>query len=90
MIKVLKWMFLFVLLVGCKPKVEMPPFNLSVDPEVYVEITPDLKARHIQDGVFVITHSFPWAANSLAVVMDNHLVLVDTPWTPQATEQMLT
>jgi glyoxylase-like metal-dependent hydrolase (beta-lactamase superfamily II) len=89
MIRVLKWMLLAVLLVGCAPKVETRPTDLPVDPEVYFEITPDLKARHIQDGVFVITHSFPWEANSLAVVMGDHLVLVDTPWTPQATKEML-
>jgi glyoxylase-like metal-dependent hydrolase (beta-lactamase superfamily II) len=79
-----------VLLTGCAPEVEARPVGLPVSKETFIEITPDLKARHIQDGAFVITHSFPWAANSLAVVMDDHLVLVDTPWTPQATEEMLT
>jgi glyoxylase-like metal-dependent hydrolase (beta-lactamase superfamily II) len=90
MLKALKWIFVFVLLVGCAPQVEAQPISLPVDPKTYVEITPDLKARHIQEGVFVITHSFPWDANSLAVVMGDHLMLVDTPWTPQATEAMLT
>jgi len=83
-------MIFLALLVGCAPKVETQPIDVPVDPETYIEITPDLKARHIQEGVFVITHSFPWEANSLAVMMEDHLVLVDTPWTPQATEEMLT
>jgi glyoxylase-like metal-dependent hydrolase (beta-lactamase superfamily II) len=48
-----------------------------------------LKVRHVQEGVFVITHSFSWDANSLAIIVDDHLVLVDTPRTPQATEEML-
>jgi len=83
-------MFLLVLLVGCAPKVKVQPIDLPVDPETFIEITPNLKARHIREGVFVITHNFPWEANSLAVVMDDHLVLVDTPWTPLATEEILT
>lgn len=88
--KALKWIFIFVLLFGCASKVETRPIVLPVDPGNFIEITPDLKARHIREGVFVITHSFPWAANSLAVVMEDYLVLIDTPWTPQATEEMLT
>ena len=86
----LKWALTLILLVGCAPKVETQPNNLPVDPETFIEIMPNLKARYIQEGVFVITHSFPWAANSLAVVMEDHLVLVDTPWTPAATQEMLT
>ena len=52
-------MFLLVLLVGCAPKFEAQPIKLPVDPETYIEITLELKAHHIQEGVFVITHSFP-------------------------------
>lgn len=88
MIKFIKWIFVLIVLAGCVPKVEMQPTNLPVDPESSLEISPDLRARHIQEGVFVITHSFPWAANSLAVVMGDHLVLVDTPWTPEATQEI--
>ena len=87
--KILKWAFILIFLVGCAPKVETRSIDLPVAPETFIEITPDLKARHIQEGVFVITHSFPWEANSLAVVMDDHLVLVDTPWTPEATQKLL-
>jgi glyoxylase-like metal-dependent hydrolase (beta-lactamase superfamily II) len=44
----------------------------------------------VRDRVFIITHSFPWAANSLLVEMENSdLVLVDTPYTPEATRQVL-
>ena len=83
------WVVLLFIFTGCQPKSAELPLGLPVDPDVFIEITPDLKARQIQEGVFEITHSFPWEANSLAVVMDDHLVLVDTPWTPQATQEML-
>ncbi len=54
------------------------------------EITEDLFLRRIEEGVYVITHSFPWAGNSLLVVVgDSNLVLVDTPYTPEATRCVL-
>jgi len=53
-------------------------------------ITEDLYVREVSEGVIVITHSFPWAANSLIVEMgDSSLVLVDTPYTPEATRDLL-
>jgi glyoxylase-like metal-dependent hydrolase (beta-lactamase superfamily II) len=54
-----------------------------------IEITPDLSVRQIEDGVYVFSHAFPWAANSLAVVSGDHLILADTPWTPEATQEMI-
>jgi glyoxylase-like metal-dependent hydrolase (beta-lactamase superfamily II) len=54
-----------------------------------IPINRDLTVRQIQDEAFVFSHTFPWEANSLAVVMGNHLVLVDTPYTPEATREML-
>jgi len=36
-----------------------------------ISINADLYVRRLQDGVLVITHSFPWAANSLVVEMEN-------------------
>jgi metallo-beta-lactamase class B len=50
----------------------------------------DLSIRQVADGVYVIRHDLPWAANSMMVEMaDGELVLVDTPYTPQATQQVL-
>lgn len=55
-----------------------------------IEIAANLTAREVLPDVFVITHTFPWAENLLLVKMaDDTLVLVDTPWTPQATEELL-
>jgi metallo-beta-lactamase class B len=42
------------------------------------KITPDL---------FCIVHAYPWPSNSLVAVMENgEILLVDTPYTPEATE----
>jgi metallo-beta-lactamase class B len=54
------------------------------------DLDQDLYVREVQEGVFIITHSFPWAGNSLLVEMKNDdLVLVDTPYTPEATQEVL-
>jgi len=54
------------------------------------EIAPDLYGRQLADDLYLITHEFPWAANALLVVMSSgDLVLVDTPYTPEATEQLV-
>ena len=62
------------------------------DPETYerFDISADLYVRKIQAGVFIITHSFPWPGNSMLVEMQNSdLVLVDTPYTPEVTQEIL-
>jgi metallo-beta-lactamase class B len=54
------------------------------------DIDEDLYVRKVQDGLFIITHSFPWPGNSMIVEMKNsNLVLVDTPYTPEATQEVL-
>ncbi len=54
------------------------------------DLSEDLYLREIQSGVYVITHAFPWPGNSLLVEMANGtLVLVDTPYTPEATQQVV-
>lgn len=75
------------LLVGCGEAAS--EIGIPVDADVMIPIAEDLEARHIQEGLFVFTHSFPWPANSLAAVVDDDLLLVDTPYTPRATEAML-
>lgn len=63
-----------------------PTFN-AADP---IDLDADLQIIPLTDHVFVIAHSFPWEANALLVEMDNgDLVLVDTPYTPAATQQVL-
>lgn len=54
------------------------------------EIAEDLYGRELREDVFVFTHEFPWPANSMLVVMGNgSLVLVGTPYTPEATEALV-
>ena len=51
----------------------------------------DLEMRMLEPGVWLITHLVPWPANSLLVEMGTgDLVLVDTPYTPAATDRLLT
>jgi len=55
-----------------------------------VVLNPELKITKLSDQVWLVTHSFPWESNSLIVkASDNELVLIDTPYTNEATEQML-
>lgn len=53
-------------------------------------LSDNLTVRDLADRVVLVTHSFPWAANSLAVLMpDSTVVLIDTPYTPDATATLL-
>lgn len=55
-----------------------------------VVLNPELKITKLSDQVWVVTHSFPWESNSLIVkASGKELVLIDTPYTNEATEQML-
>lgn len=57
----------------------------------HVDLNDELSLRQIREDVFVVTHAFPWPANSLIVEMANSdLVLVGTPYTPEATAEVLT
>lgn len=50
----------------------------------------DLYIERIAEGAYVVNHVFPWAANSMVVEMDNSdIILVDTPYTPEATRDLL-
>lgn len=84
------WLFwICILLVmmgiaGCSKNQITPALNEKLD------ISTDLYIRQVAEGVFVITHAFPWPGNSMIVAMKNgDLVLVDTPYTPEATEEVL-
>lgn len=73
------------------PDLGVPTVDMT-GPDSYVrfDISEDLYVRMVQEGVFIITHSFPWPGNSMIVEMENSdLVLVDTPYTPEATAEVL-
>lgn len=55
-----------------------------------IKIGDELFAEKVGKKVYVINHEFPWPANSLVVEMeDKSILLVDTPYTPEATEDLL-
>jgi hypothetical protein len=69
---------------------ESTPGTPEADSTERFDLTEDLYVRKVQDGVFVVTHAFPWPGNSMIVEMQNSdLVLVDTPYTPEATRELL-
>jgi metallo-beta-lactamase class B len=70
----------------------IPPEAVTATPALLVrfDLAKDLYLREVQAGVYVISHAFPWPGNSVLVEMaDASLVLVDTPYTPEATQQVL-
>jgi metallo-beta-lactamase class B len=63
---------------------------VSPQPGQQIHLTDGLDLRQIGDGAFVITHAYPWPANSLLVEMpDGTLVMAGTPYTPEATRTVL-
>ncbi len=55
-----------------------------------LQLSDELEISEIETGVFLVTHSFPWPANSLIVIMDESNILwIDTPYTPEATAEVL-
>jgi glyoxylase-like metal-dependent hydrolase (beta-lactamase superfamily II) len=101
-LKALIGITLMTALVGCSavtegntPMTPMPaaitelPTGAVYTPVNFI-IDEDLSIRQISESVYIIMHAFPWPANSMVVEMvDGTLVLVDTPYTPEATEAVL-
>jgi len=53
-------------------------------------LNPDLRITKLSQQVWIVTHSFPWDSNSLIVkASGEEVVLIDTPYTDEATELML-
>jgi metallo-beta-lactamase class B len=56
----------------------------------HVDLGEGLYLRQIRSDVFVVTHAFPWPANSLIVAIGNSdIVLAGTPYTPEAENTVL-
>jgi glyoxylase-like metal-dependent hydrolase (beta-lactamase superfamily II) len=59
-------------------------------PRQRIDIAADLTIKEIGNGAFVVTHSFPWPANSLLVEMANSdLVIVGSTYAPEAMSSLL-
>jgi metallo-beta-lactamase class B len=53
-------------------------------------LSQDLVIKEIENGVYVITHSFPWPGNSLVVFLSgNDVIFVDTPYNNEATHKVV-
>jgi metallo-beta-lactamase class B len=76
-----------IVLSACSPAVSK---TVSPTPVREITLAGDLSLRQIGDGAYVITHNYPWPANSLLVEMkDGTLVMAGTPYTPEATRAVL-
>lgn len=54
-----------------------------------VKINEELVLKEIEKDVFLITHNFPWSANSLLVKITSlDFILVDTPWENSGTRAL--
>ncbi len=55
-----------------------------------IQLSDGLYLRQIGEGVFVITHEFPWSANAVLVEMtDGSLVIAGSTYTPEAAQFLL-
>jgi glyoxylase-like metal-dependent hydrolase (beta-lactamase superfamily II) len=84
-LKSLKIVFsLFLALIGSFPAyLYADQYN-----DVYL-LSDELQIRSIAKDTFLVTHSFPWPANSLLVrYPGRYIVWVDTPYTDSGTEQV--
>jgi hypothetical protein len=92
-----QWLSLFlgiIFLVGCTPNQSPLPTPIAAVPTptavstpvtfTRIDLSKELYLRQIRKDIFVVTHVFPWPANSLVVEMANSdLVLVGSPYTPE-------
>ncbi len=77
-------LFLFILVLSISAQAQRMSL---VDP---TRINDELTFQQISDNTYVITHYFPWAANSLVVITEQkHAVLIDTPYEGEATKVLL-
>lgn len=54
------------------------------------QISEQLTVHPIEAGVYRVNHAFPWDANSLLLEVGNsELVLIDTPYTSEATQDLV-
>ncbi|HTX92696.1 MAG TPA: MBL fold metallo-hydrolase [Anaerolineales bacterium] len=59
--------------------------TVSPTPSARIALAEDLVLREIGTGAYVVTHSYPWPANSLLVEMpDRTVVMAGTPYTAEA------
>ena len=78
------------LLLACATRTNPTSRQVFPQPRERIDLAPDLTIKEIGNGAFVVTHSFPWPANSLLVEMANaDLVIVGSTYTPGAMSSLL-
>lgn len=72
------------------PLVDLPGSGKPTNPYLPIQLSDELVIHSLSEGVFLVTHSFPWPCNSLVVQCENgDVYLVDTPCSPEATGQVI-
>lgn len=88
--KVVEYILIFLVLamfVGCGSE-EIYEYQLVIDGEY--ELSDDITIEPVCEGVLNISHRFPWDANSLVIeMMNSNIVLIDTPYTNESTEELI-
>lgn len=57
------------------------------EPNKTLHLSEELQVKQLTEGAFLVTHRFPWPANSLVVRYPNkYIIWIDTPYTDSATE----
>ena len=66
-----------------------PPVHSELENTIYT-LSEELTVERVGEDVYIVTHSFPWPANSMLVrCSDTIIVWVDTPYTNDATKDVL-
>lgn len=74
--------------IGCTDADIEYTYMLTKDCEVTFD--DELTIEWIEDGVFVVSHKFPWDANSMILEMKTgEIILIDTPYENHATEKVI-
>lgn len=82
--------FLAFLMIGMAACNKQANKSYSLDIEETYEINEELMVESVEEGVLLVSHAFPWDANSLMVEMENsNIVLIDTPYTYDATKALV-
>ena len=88
--KIQRMLFILLLILSCIPLGGHAECRYKLDLDAPFAISADLSVVKVAEGVVMAVHTFPWGANSLAIeIIDSEIVLVDTPYTYEATKELV-
>jgi len=77
-----------IFLIGCTDKETSNQYKLDIENKVV--ISEELSIEKIAEGVLLVSHEFPWDANSLIIEFKNgEILLIDTPYENNATQKIV-